>query len=169
MFDKSYANGDIIPAGWTNFGLGSRGVGDPGVFYHRRLVKDLLDHSGYDPRVRPVRDHKSPVVVKHRMNLYQILEVPTWIIDVEVHRYVVLYPCLDPHPDTNEPMTLENQNCSITFAFPFAQVNEPKQKLVLYLWATQYWRDEFLGWDPKEYGGIESVVLPWEHVWLPDT
>lgn len=40
--------------------------------------------------------------------------------------------------------------------------------MTLYLWVLQCWRDEFLWWDPANYGGVESVVLPEEYVWLPD-
>jgi len=25
-----------------------------------------------------------------------------------------------------------------------------------------------LTWDPEEYGGVDSLMVPSEHIWLPD-
>lgn len=47
----------------------------PPVVHHKRLVKDLLEKRDYDPRVRPVTHHNTPVNVTIRMNLYQIVDV----------------------------------------------------------------------------------------------
>lgn len=46
--------------------------------------------------------------------------------------------------------------------------NTPHQYMTLYLWVLQIWRDEFLWWDPGHYGGVESLVLSEDNVWLPD-
>ena len=32
----------------------------------------------------------------------------------------------------------------------------------------QLWEDEYLRWDPHEYGGIKVITLPSENVWMPD-
>lgn len=32
----------------------------------------------------------------------------------------------------------------------------------------QEWNDVSLQWDPKEYGGIRTLELPSENIWLPD-
>ena len=33
---------------------------------------------------------------------------------------------------------------------------------------SQEWEDDFLSWDPADYGGIEHLVLPPHTLWLPD-
>jgi len=32
----------------------------------------------------------------------------------------------------------------------------------------QHWKDEFLMWNPADYGGIVRIVVPPQLVWLPD-
>lgn len=32
----------------------------------------------------------------------------------------------------------------------------------------QKWNDYKLRWDPMEYGGVEMLYVPSEHIWLPD-
>ncbi|CAK5039711.1 unnamed protein product [Meloidogyne enterolobii] len=48
-------------------------------------------------------------------------------------------------------------------------INEKVQSVDLNLWVIQKWHDEFLGWDPNKYGGINDTILPHEKIWLPDT
>ncbi|XP_076470013.1 neuronal acetylcholine receptor subunit alpha-7-like [Babylonia areolata] len=35
-------------------------------------------------------------------------------------------------------------------------------------WLNMQWDDEFLVWDPKEYGGVEDITVAQKSVWLPD-
>lgn len=30
------------------------------------------------------------------------------------------------------------------------------------------WQDYKLKWDPSEYGGVQELYVPSEHIWLPD-
>uniref|UniRef100_A0A0N5A739 Neur_chan_LBD domain-containing protein n=1 Tax=Parastrongyloides trichosuri TaxID=131310 RepID=A0A0N5A739_PARTI len=48
-------------------------------------------------------------------------------------------------------------------------INDKQQSLDLNVWIIQKWRDEFLGWNPTKYGFINSTILPFESIWLPDT
>uniref|UniRef100_A0A183CIC1 Neur_chan_LBD domain-containing protein n=1 Tax=Globodera pallida TaxID=36090 RepID=A0A183CIC1_GLOPA len=48
-------------------------------------------------------------------------------------------------------------------------INEKVQSVDLNLWIIQKWKDEFLGWDPHKYGGINATILPHHRIWLPDT
>lgn len=32
----------------------------------------------------------------------------------------------------------------------------------------QDWMDAKLNWDPDEYGGVEQLIVPSEHIWIPD-
>ncbi|KAK5650766.1 hypothetical protein RI129_001795 [Pyrocoelia pectoralis] len=36
------------------------------------------------------------------------------------------------------------------------------------LWVEQSWFDYKLKWDPKEYGGVEMLHVPSDHIWRPD-
>ena len=33
---------------------------------------------------------------------------------------------------------------------------------------TQKWVDYKLRWNPEEYGGVDKLYVPSEHIWLPD-
>lgn len=37
------------------------------------------------------------------------------------------------------------------------------------MWVEQKWKDEFLKWKPEQYGDMDSIVIPYDKVWLPDT
>uniref|UniRef100_A0A5S6Q8S0 Neurotransmitter-gated ion-channel ligand-binding domain-containing protein n=1 Tax=Trichuris muris TaxID=70415 RepID=A0A5S6Q8S0_TRIMR len=50
-----------------------------------------------------------------------------------------------------------------------SEVNERAQTIQLYVWTVQMWYDELLQWDPRDYGGVESIVVPYNLVWVPDT
>lgn len=43
------------------------------------------------------------------------------------------------------------------------------QNINLNVWVIQKWRDEFLGWNPQKYGLINTTILPFSLIWLPDT
>ncbi|KAF8362176.1 deg-3, partial [Pristionchus pacificus] len=47
--------------------------------------------------------------------------------------------------------------------------DEPSQNIKLNVWMIQRWKDEFLYWNPQEYGGIDRTVLPYNVLWIPDT
>lgn len=32
----------------------------------------------------------------------------------------------------------------------------------------QKWLDYKLRWDPEDYGGVEMLYVPSQHIWLPD-
>lgn len=36
------------------------------------------------------------------------------------------------------------------------------------LWVEQEWHDYKLSWNPGDYGGLEYIYVPSEHIWLPD-
>lgn len=48
------------------------------------------------------------------------------------------------------------------------EVNLKNQYVVTNLWVAQKWYDYKLRWDPEEYGGVEMLYIPSEHIWLPD-
>lgn len=46
--------------------------------------------------------------------------------------------------------------------------DELKEQIKLLIWFPQSWTDEFLQWDPDEWGGIEKVNVPISEIWMPD-
>jgi len=47
-------------------------------------------------------------------------------------------------------------------------VIEKEQTLKTSVWIRARWVDEFMQWDPDEFGGIQQIVMPWKEVWTPD-
>ena len=39
---------------------------------------------------------------------------------------------------------------------------------VVFFRVIQMWKDHKFVWDPTEYGGVEQLYVPAEHIWLPD-
>ncbi|XP_071449691.1 acetylcholine receptor subunit beta-like 2 isoform X1 [Hetaerina americana] len=48
------------------------------------------------------------------------------------------------------------------------EVNLKNQVMTTNVWVEQKWVDYKLRWDPEEYGGVEMLYVPSEHIWLPD-
>ncbi|XP_037082769.1 acetylcholine receptor subunit alpha-like 1 [Pollicipes pollicipes] len=47
-------------------------------------------------------------------------------------------------------------------------VNMKSQIMTTNVWVEQEWNDYKLAWDPSEYGGVQTLHVPSEHIWLPD-
>uniref|UniRef100_A0A158Q739 Neur_chan_LBD domain-containing protein n=1 Tax=Elaeophora elaphi TaxID=1147741 RepID=A0A158Q739_9BILA len=47
-------------------------------------------------------------------------------------------------------------------------MDEKNQVLTINAWLDQEWKDEWLVWDLEESGGIESIRVPCDLIWLPD-
>ncbi|ELU13619.1 hypothetical protein CAPTEDRAFT_204062 [Capitella teleta] len=47
-------------------------------------------------------------------------------------------------------------------------MDEQNQVFTMYIWMSHIWRDEFLTWDPDEYGGLKHTRLPAHRIWTPD-
>ncbi|XP_022179628.1 acetylcholine receptor subunit alpha-like isoform X2 [Myzus persicae] len=47
-------------------------------------------------------------------------------------------------------------------------VNLKNQIMTTNLWVEQAWNDYKLQWDPKEYGGVQMLHVPSDHIWRPD-
>lgn len=48
------------------------------------------------------------------------------------------------------------------------EVNLKNQIMTTNLWVEQYWHDYKLTWDPDEYGGVDMLHVPSDHIWRPD-
>ncbi|XP_071442315.1 acetylcholine receptor subunit alpha-like [Hetaerina americana] len=47
-------------------------------------------------------------------------------------------------------------------------VNLKNQIMTTNLWVEQSWYDYKLQWDPHEYGGVQMLHVPSDHIWRPD-
>ncbi|XP_076041681.1 acetylcholine receptor subunit alpha-like [Oratosquilla oratoria] len=47
-------------------------------------------------------------------------------------------------------------------------VNLKNQIMTTNLWVEQFWYDYKLKWEPEEYGGVEMLHVPSDHIWRPD-
>ncbi|KAI5722485.1 hypothetical protein M8J76_009119 [Diaphorina citri] len=48
------------------------------------------------------------------------------------------------------------------------ELNLKSQVMTTNVWVLQKWVDYKLRWDPVDYGGVETLYVPSEHIWLPD-
>ncbi|XP_033102338.1 acetylcholine receptor subunit alpha-type acr-16-like [Anneissia japonica] len=46
--------------------------------------------------------------------------------------------------------------------------NENRQALKISGWYDLEWKDEFIEWDPQEYGNLTRVHIPKSQLWIPD-
>ncbi|XP_006817844.1 neuronal acetylcholine receptor subunit beta-2-like [Saccoglossus kowalevskii] len=47
-------------------------------------------------------------------------------------------------------------------------MDERNQLLKSNMWVTLQWIDEFMRWNPDDYGGIDNIKVPSTDIWLPD-
>ena len=51
---------------------------------------------------------------------------------------------------------------------PPATQNLRNQIMTTNLWVEQFWYDFKMRWDPDEYGGVDMLHVPSDHIWRPD-
>ncbi|XP_070540189.1 neuronal acetylcholine receptor subunit beta-2-like [Ptychodera flava] len=69
-----------------------------------------------------------------------------------------------PVLNTSEPVLL-NIGLSIT---QLLDVDEKNQIITTGVWMNQWWVDYRFIWDPDDYDGLDSIIVPFEWVWYPD-
>nr|XP_042902633.1 neuronal acetylcholine receptor subunit alpha-2 isoform X2 [Parasteatoda tepidariorum] len=47
-------------------------------------------------------------------------------------------------------------------------LDEKNQVLTTNVWLDQEWMDDYLSWNPTEYGNLTKIRVPCEKIWLPD-
>ncbi|CAI9716419.1 neuronal acetylcholine receptor subunit beta-3-like isoform X2, partial [Octopus vulgaris] len=73
---------------------------------------------------------------------------------------------IDGRPVRNSSMPV-----SVKFSIQLIQImdlDEKNQILKLSVWDRYAWKDEFLVWDPAQYGGVTNVRIHQDKVWKPD-
>ncbi|KAF7216541.1 neuronal acetylcholine receptor subunit non-alpha-3 isoform X1 [Nothobranchius furzeri] len=69
------------------------------------------------------------------------------------------------------PVQHANDTITVRFGLKISQlvdVDEKNQLMTTNVWLWQEWTDTKLKWDPDDYGGITSIRVPSETIWLPD-
>ncbi|XP_073074900.1 neuronal acetylcholine receptor subunit beta-3 isoform X3 [Manis javanica] len=69
------------------------------------------------------------------------------------------------------PVLNSNDTIKVYFGLKISQlvdVDEKNQLMTTNVWIKQEWIDYKLRWNPPEYGGIRSIKVPSESLWLPD-
>uniref|UniRef100_A0A3B4A805 Uncharacterized protein n=1 Tax=Periophthalmus magnuspinnatus TaxID=409849 RepID=A0A3B4A805_9GOBI len=69
------------------------------------------------------------------------------------------------------PVQHANDTITVRFGLKISQlvdVDEKNQLMTTNVWLWQEWVDVKLKWNPDEYGGITSIRVPSETIWLPD-
>ncbi|XP_049938330.1 acetylcholine receptor subunit beta-like 2 [Schistocerca serialis cubense] len=69
------------------------------------------------------------------------------------------------------PVTNNSETLTVHLGLKLSQlieVNLKNQVMTTNVWVEQKWVDYKLRWNPEEYGGVEMLYVPSEHIWLPD-
>ncbi|KAL2098207.1 hypothetical protein ACEWY4_007414 [Coilia grayii] len=69
------------------------------------------------------------------------------------------------------PVLHANDTITVRFGLKISQlvdVDEKNQLMTTNVWLWQEWTDYKLRWNPDDYGGIMSIRVPSESIWLPD-
>ncbi|XP_053859362.1 neuronal acetylcholine receptor subunit beta-3 isoform X2 [Vidua macroura] len=69
------------------------------------------------------------------------------------------------------PVENSNDTIRVLFGLKISQlvdVDEKNQLMTTNVWLKQEWIDHKLSWNPDEYGGITTIRVPSESLWLPD-
>ncbi|XP_043915085.1 neuronal acetylcholine receptor subunit beta-3-like [Protopterus annectens] len=69
------------------------------------------------------------------------------------------------------PVKSSNDTIEVKFGLKISQlvdVDEKNQLMTTNVWLRQEWTDNKLRWNPDNHGGITSIRVPSESIWLPD-
>lgn len=69
------------------------------------------------------------------------------------------------------PVGNNSDRLTVKLGLKLAQIidiNLKNQIMTTNVWVEQEWNDYKLKWNPDDYGGVETLHVPSEHIWLPD-
>uniref|UniRef100_A0A914C5U2 Neurotransmitter-gated ion-channel ligand-binding domain-containing protein n=1 Tax=Acrobeloides nanus TaxID=290746 RepID=A0A914C5U2_9BILA len=87
-------------------------------------------------------------------------------------RYKLTADLFDKYKNEHPPKGYNGTGVVITvemFGAIVIEVKETEQVTSYLIAHNQKWVDPRLRWDPKKYDGIESIVVPLQKIWRPDT
>lgn len=129
----------------------------------KRLYDDLL--SNYNRLIRPVSNNTDTVLVKLGLRLSQLIDLVRLAAAASsngLHRAF--------HFRISRTKFWRQTFGSNTWVLDYlsaARRNRLRLTAFHFAWA-QEWQDYKLKWDPSEYGGVQELYVPSEHIWLPD-
>ncbi|XP_041365681.1 ligand-gated ion channel 4-like isoform X2 [Gigantopelta aegis] len=86
-------------------------------------------------------------------------------------QYRLVRDLLKPYDKRVRPALNFSESLNVTFGVALAQiidVDEKNQIITTNCWLNQGWLDPKLRWEPKKYGNITVVRIPFKEIWLPD-
>uniref|UniRef100_A0A914VKH5 Uncharacterized protein n=1 Tax=Plectus sambesii TaxID=2011161 RepID=A0A914VKH5_9BILA len=81
------------------------------------------------------------------------------------------YLFTDYHKELRPIVSNMSGPTNVTVQLYFKQlqkVKESDQILTVYCWLEEYWTDEYLTWEPENFGGLTSLHVPSDMIWKPD-
>ncbi|KAF8358851.1 acr-5 [Pristionchus pacificus] len=72
------------------------------------------------------------------------------------------------HPVVRDHTKPVRINVSMSL-YQILEVDEHSQSLSVNVWMVQDWYDEFLDWNPEQYGLLNKTIVPHQQLWIPDT
>lgn len=58
-------------------------------------------------------------------------------------------------------------NISVRFALKYISFDALEETITIHSWVAMKWRDEFLSWDPNDYGNITELQVESTEIWTP--
>ncbi|KAK0070532.1 neuronal acetylcholine receptor subunit alpha-10, partial [Biomphalaria pfeifferi] len=87
------------------------------------------------------------------------------------HEYRLVRDLTKSYNKQVKPSLHSNQALNISYGVALAQIidlDEKNQIITTNCWINQMWTDPKLSWDPRKYGNVTAINLPYDTVWLPD-
>ncbi|UXI16395.1 hypothetical protein NH340_JMT02338 [Sarcoptes scabiei] len=85
-------------------------------------------------------------------------------------RHLINHLLADYNP-LERPVENENDTLNVILGISLQQiieVDEKNQILISNLWLKLQWTDVNLRWNPEDYGGIETLRISTDRIWIPD-
>ncbi|XP_077992577.1 neuronal acetylcholine receptor subunit beta-2-like [Glandiceps talaboti] len=102
------------------------------------------------------------------LTMYLASDVLATMDHIKLRKYLFTNQTYDrsvrPVVDTSTPTLLELQ----FFLSQVLNVDEKLQTLKMNVWLTIRWRDEYMTWDPNDFGGILNFKISKDMLWMPD-
>ncbi|XP_059409928.1 neuronal acetylcholine receptor subunit non-alpha-3-like [Carassius carassius] len=102
---------------------------------------------------------------------YATIEAPEEYVSLAEMEDTLLRNLFRGYQKWVRPVLHANDTITVRFGLKISQlvdVDEKNQLMTTNVWLWQEWTDYKLRWNPEDYGGITSIRVPSETIWLPD-
>ncbi|KAK6022912.1 hypothetical protein OSTOST_11373, partial [Ostertagia ostertagi] len=83
----------------------------------------------------------------------------------------LLYHLMKDYEKSVRPVRNASHTVTVRLGMTMTNIfdmDERNQVLTINVWLDQEWNDELLRWNPDDFGGIQSLRIPCDMIWLPD-